>query len=213
MSAEQQAGAGRLNAGRSARSFGGRYRAVTDTLAVRTFSAAEWPVYRDLRLRALQDSPDAFGSTFAEEGGHADAQWARRLASGVDSQTNLAVVAEVHGEAVGLAWGRIDTSNPDVAVLYQMWVAPSHRGTGAGKMLLEAVIGWARARNASFLDLGVTCGNSPARRLYERAGFKPVAEPQPLRPGSQLLAQSMRLPLTGAAEQRHGADGAARRGS
>jgi GNAT superfamily N-acetyltransferase len=171
---------------------------VTDTLVVRTFSAAEWPVYRDLRLRALQDSPDAFGSTFAEEGGHADAQWARRLASGVDSQTNLAVVAEVHSEAVGLAWGRIDTSNPDVAVLYQMWVAPSHRGTGAGKMLLEAVIGWARARNASFLDLGVTCGNSPARRLYERAGFKPVGEPQPLRPGSQLLAQSMRLPLTGA---------------
>ena len=123
---------------------------MTDTLVVRTFTAAEWSVYRDLRLRALEDSPDAFGSTLAEEAVRLDAHWARRLASGSDSQTNLPVIAEVHGEPVGLAWGRIDTSNPDVAVLYQMWVAPSHRGVGAGKMLLEAAIAWARARNASF---------------------------------------------------------------
>jgi ribosomal protein S18 acetylase RimI-like enzyme len=62
-------------------------------------------------------------------------------------------------------------------------------------MLLDAVIAWARARNASSLNLGVTCGDSPARRLYERAGFKPTGEPQPLRPGSKLSAQSMRLAL------------------
>jgi GNAT superfamily N-acetyltransferase len=173
---------------------------VTDTLVVRTFCADEWPVYRDLRLRALDDSPDAFGSTLAAEAGRPDAHWAQRLASGSDSQTNLPVVAEIRGEPAGLAWGRIDAFSPDVAVLYQMWIAPSHRGMGAGKMLLEAVIAWARERNASFLELGVTCGNSPARRLHERAGFKPIGEPQPLRPTSQLLAQSMRLPLKDAAE-------------
>jgi len=94
-----------------------------------------------------------------------------------------------------LAWGRIETSDPDVAALYQMWVAPSHRGLGAGQMLVEAVIGWAKARNAAYLDLGVTWRDSPARRLYERAGFKPMGEPQPLRPGSQLLGQPMRLVL------------------
>src|SRR5439155_8710413 len=98
----------------------------------------------------------------------------RRLASGVDSQMNLPIIAEVDGEPIGLAWGRIDTSDPDVAVLYQMWVAPSHRGAGAGRRLVETVIAWARVRNVSSVDLGVTCGDSPARRLYERAGFKPI---------------------------------------
>jgi ribosomal protein S18 acetylase RimI-like enzyme len=169
---------------------------VTDPPTIRAFSADEWRVYKDLRLRALAESPDAFGSTLAEETGRLDAEWARRLASGVDSPMNLPLVAEVGGEPIGLAWGRIDTSGPDRAALYQMWVAPSHRGVRAGQMLLEAVIAWARARKASSLDLGVTCGDSPARRLYERAGFTPIGEPQPLRPGSKLLAQAMRLALT-----------------
>ena len=186
---------------------------MTDAPTIRAFSANEWRVYRDLRLRALADSPDAFGSTLAAETGRLDAEWARRLASSVDSPLNLPLVAEVRGEPIGLAWGRIDTSDPDLAALYQMWVAPSHRGVGAGPMLLKAVIAWARARNASSLDLGVTCGDSPARRLYERAGFQPMGEPQPLRPGSTLLAQAMRLALRGAAEQGHRADCAARRSS
>jgi GNAT superfamily N-acetyltransferase len=186
---------------------------MTDAPAVRVLSADEWRLYRDLRLRALADSPDAFGSTLAEESGRLGTEWARRLASSADSRVNLPMVAEVRGEPIGLAWGRIDTSAPDVAMLYQMWVAPTHRGVGAGRMLLEAVIAWARVRNTSSLDLGVTCGDSPARRLYERAGFKPMGEPQPLRPGSKLLAQWMRLALRGAAEQGHRADGASRRSS
>jgi len=186
---------------------------VTETPIVRRFSADEWRVYRDLRLRALADSPDAFGRTLAEEVSRLDAEWVRRLGSSADSETNLPVVAELRGEPIGLAWGRIDTSNLDVAVLTQMWVGPPHRGVGAGHMLLRAVIAWAKGRNVSFLDLGVTCGNSPARRLYERAGFKPMGAPQPLRPGSTLLAQSMRLELRTDAEQGHGADDAPRRSS
>jgi hypothetical protein len=101
---------------------------MTDAPTIRAFSGDEWRVYRDLRLRALADSPDAFGSTLTEETGRLDAEWARRLASSADSRVNLPLVAEVRGEPIGLAWGRIDTSDPDVAVLYQMWVAPSYRG-------------------------------------------------------------------------------------
>jgi GNAT superfamily N-acetyltransferase len=173
---------------------------MSHTPKIRTFAPHEWGTYRDLRLRALADSPDAFGSTLAEEQDRSDAEWSRRLALGADSRSHLPLVAEVHGEPIGLAWGRIETSDPDVVTLYQMWVTPSHRGLGAGRMLLEAVIAWARARNASSLDLGVTCGDSPARRLYERVGFKPMGEPQPLRPGSKLLGQPMRLTLRSRAQ-------------
>jgi len=61
--------------------------------------------------------------------------------------------------------------------------------------LLGAVSAWARAKHASYLELGVTCGDSPARRLYARAGFEREGQPQPFRPGSELIGQMMRLKL------------------
>ena len=168
---------------------------MISTPVIRSFAADEWKTYKDLRLGALADSPDAFGSTLAREKDRQDADWCARLASGIASLGDLPLVAEILGEPIGLAWGRIESSNPDVANLYQMWVAPNSRGVGAGRMLLDAVIAWARAANVSHLALAVTCGDSAARRLYERAGFKPVGAPKPLRPGSEVLAQPMRLEL------------------
>jgi GNAT superfamily N-acetyltransferase len=162
---------------------------------IRTFAPHEWDTYRDLRLRALADSPDAFGRTLAEEQNRSDVEWSSRLASATGSDWDLPLVAEINGEPIGLAWGRIDRANPAVANLYQMWVAPSHRRRGAGQMLLAAVIIWAREQKAHYLDLGVTYRDSPAMRLYTRAGFQPVGQPSPFRPGSGLLGQSMRLTL------------------
>jgi ribosomal protein S18 acetylase RimI-like enzyme len=129
----------------------------------------------------------------AEEEGRTDSEWAARLAAELPS--DLPLVAEVGVEPIGLAWGRIEPSSPGVAHLYQMWVAPTHRKLGAGKMLLDAVIAWAAAKNIDCIGLGVTCGDTPATRLYSRAGFEPVGEPAPLRPGSSVLAQAMRLDL------------------
>jgi GNAT superfamily N-acetyltransferase len=83
-----------------------------------------------------------------------------------------------------------------VAHLYQVWVAPEHRGRGAARGLLAAAAAWARAAGAHTLALDVTCGDTPAMRLYTRAGCRPAGAPQPLRPGSALRVQPLRLPLT-----------------
>jgi hypothetical protein len=44
--------------------------------SIRRFDRDEWPTYRAVRLRALGDSPDAFGSTLAREEALTDAEWA-----------------------------------------------------------------------------------------------------------------------------------------
>ena len=163
--------------------------------SVRKLRAHEWREYRDLRLRALADSPDAFGSALAFEQPRSDAEWADRLASGATSAWNLPLVAVEGNQLVGLAWGRIDPSVPETAHVFQMWVAPRSRGLGCGSMLLDGLVHWARGAKARRVVLGVTCGNTPARRLYERAGFRPAGDPSPLRPGSTLLSQPMRLEL------------------
>jgi len=162
---------------------------------IRPLRADEWRAYRDLRLRALADSPDAFASLFEDQRDRPDAHWEDRLALAVASPHQHPLVAEDGDALVGLVWGVIDPPTPETAHVIQMWVAPEARGRGVGAMLIDAVAAWARDAGARTVALDVTCGDSPARRLYERAGFVPAGDPEPLRPGSRVLAQPMRLEL------------------
>lgn len=171
---------------------------MSQPVTVRSFGAHEWRAYRELRLAALADSPDAFGSTLERESPWADEIWMRRLAEGAGSPHDLPLVAEAYGRPVGLAWGRIDPGEPAVAHLYQMWVAPSARCQGVGARLLDAVVRWARAAGAERIVLSVTRGDTPAARLYARAGFVPAGEPEPIRPGSEILAQPLMRSLDAA---------------
>ncbi len=166
--------------------------------AVRKFDVHEWRVYRALRLRALADSPDAFGSTLAHEQALGDAHWSDRL-RGKPGRRDYPVLVEYGGEPVGLAWGRMENAASVEAHLYQMWVEPRVRSRGVCRMLLDSVIRWAATSGARYLELDLTHGNVAALRLYERAGFIPHGEPKPLRPGSALLSQAMRLALGPAA--------------
>ncbi|MBX3707193.1 MAG: GNAT family N-acetyltransferase [Pseudomonadales bacterium] len=164
------------------------------SLQTERLSSDRWAVYRALRLAALEDAPDAFGSTHADACRLTDAEWQARL-TGLLPERDLPLVAVVDGVPGGLAWGRMDTGESRSAHLYQMWVAPAFRGRGAGRVLVATVIDWARSIGAERILLSVTCGDTPARRLYESAGFRPDGEPEPIRPGADLLAQPLRLDL------------------
>ena len=165
------------------------------SLLVRPFAADEWPLYRELRLRALGDSPDAYGSVLHLEAALSDDEWSTRLARGVHSARELPLVALCDDDACGLAWVRLDDDGPESAHLYQMWVAGGHRRFGVGRALVDAAAAWARQMGAARLELDVTCDNVAAVRLYEGAGFVTYGNPRPLRPGSALEAQSMRREL------------------
>lgn len=160
---------------------------------VRRFASHEWRIYRGLRLRALADSPDAFVTTLAQAQRRPDEQWKAQLAAGAGSGSERALIAEADGAPAGLVWVRIDASEPETAHLYQMWVAPAFRRLGAGRMLLELAISWARSAGARYVALAVSCGDTPATRLYARASFEPAGKPEPLRPGSAVLARPLRL--------------------
>ena len=164
-------------------------------ITARAFAEAEWRTYRALRLAALADAPEAFGATLAEAEAHRATHWQQRL-RGLSPTLDLPLGGWVNGSPAGLAWGKLGLGNePHAAHLFQMWVAPAHRGLGLGALLLGTVIDWARAQLASHVELSVTCGDTPARRLYAAAGFTPWGDPEPLRPGSQVQAQPMRLAL------------------
>jgi GNAT superfamily N-acetyltransferase len=164
-------------------------------ISIRRFSADEWPTYRALRLAALEESPDSFGSTLEREKPQSDTAWESRLAQGVSSAAELPLCALVDGRPIGLTWGRIDDANPQIAQMFQMWVAPPHRRQGVARKLVDAVIAWAQDRCAESLHLTVTIDHAPAVRLYVAVGFREDGPPEPIRPGSRVLAQPMSLEL------------------
>jgi ribosomal protein S18 acetylase RimI-like enzyme len=60
--------------------------------------------------------------------------------------------------------------------LLGMGVHRDHRGRGLGRRLLEVILAWAREQpTLVWVDLEVMAENTPARRLYERAGFRTLA--------------------------------------
>jgi len=60
---------------------------------------------------------------------------------------------------------------PDVAVLWDIRVAPDARRNGTGTTLLEAAEAWAAAHEARWLEAETQDINAPACRFYERNGF------------------------------------------
>lgn len=162
---------------------------------VRPLAPYEWELYRALRLRALGDAPQAFGMTLAEAVQRTDNDWAWILNLGTSSGRDLPLVAEASGSTAGMAWAKADAADASLVNLFQMWVAPEARGHGVAAAILDAALAWARGRNARAMQLGVVCGNDAARRLYERAGFRAVGEPEPQRPGSSRMEQQMQLVL------------------
>jgi GNAT superfamily N-acetyltransferase len=163
--------------------------------AVRRFEAHEWRTLRELRLRALGDSPDAFSRLLAEEVGRSDADWQAMLASSTGSPSAISLLAEQAGRPVGLAYGQLETGAPEIAHLFSMWVDPSARRSGVGRALVLAVVAWARSAKARTLVLGVTEGNAPAVSLYQRVGFASTDQLAPLRAGSALKVRTLRLEL------------------
>lgn len=76
------------------------------------------------------------------------------------------------GDSV-VAVGRV-VADDGWAGVFGMATVPHARGTGAGRSVLAALADWADAQQADRLYLQVECGNIPALRLYERAGFGAV---------------------------------------
>jgi RimJ/RimL family protein N-acetyltransferase len=144
---------------------------------VRRVGPDDWELFREIRLRSLADSPDAFGSTLEREQTFTEADWRRRLTGPVY------VVLDPGPVSVG---GLFD--NAGVFTVWGMWTEPSHRGRGHAQRVLDALI--APGVEA---ELHVNTANAAARRVYERYGFAGTGEIEPLRPGSEQRIELMIL--------------------
>jgi ribosomal protein S18 acetylase RimI-like enzyme len=133
---------------------------------IRRLTPDDADFFRAIRLEALKANPEAFGSTFEFED-KLDLDWfAGRL------RDSHVFGAFRDGELVGTVGFAIQQGqkNSHKGRLWGMYVRPSSRNFGVGRLLVNAALEAAR-ENVELVQLSVVRENGRARRLYESVGF------------------------------------------
>jgi RimJ/RimL family protein N-acetyltransferase len=142
-------------------------------LKIRILEDADAELYQELRLRALKDHPESFGSTFEREVQFSLETIIERIKpsgdkfvlGAFDENTNLYAIATFVRET------SIKTSHK--SNLFGMYVVPERRGNGEGKRFLTEFIRIAKGyKGLEQIHLSVVSKNLPAKKLYEALGFQ-----------------------------------------
>jgi ribosomal protein S18 acetylase RimI-like enzyme len=146
-----------------------------------------------MRLQALSDNPEAFGSTYEETVARGKGAFRHRLGQGDDvfylgafDDTLIGIVGFFREEG---------TKNRHKGYLVSMYVLPERRGQGVGKALAQELI--ARAKQIDGLEqllLAVVTINHTASQLYRSLGFEVYGtQPGALKAGESYWDEDMML--------------------
>ena len=152
--------------------------------------------FKAVRLAALQESPTAFGSTYAKESKLTDADWLSR-SNRWTGETAIGYLAIDSDHPVGILMCTMDERDPTRAEAISMWVAPTHRRRGVGQMLIDAIIDWCRKKDVHTLTLMVTSSNAAALAFYRRLGFEMTGRIEPYPNDPALFEYEMCWIVTG----------------
>ncbi len=125
---------------------------------------------RDIRLRSLLDSPDAFGQRYDEAVAGTDDDWISNARASATGNRRIWFIARDAAETpVGVVQAR--RRPPSDCLLFSMWVAPEARRLGVGATLVDAVQDWSSSWGGRRVVLWVLGANEMAMRFYDRIGF------------------------------------------
>lgn len=132
----------------------------------------DWQRLREARLAALEEAPEAFGSTLAREQEFRESDWRARL----EPRHGPKLLASDGNVVAGLVGSFTRADRGATVHLVSMWVSPAYRGTGVAGMLLDTFVAAARLDGRRTVELTVVETNEPARKLYRRHGFVETGE-------------------------------------
>jgi ribosomal protein S18 acetylase RimI-like enzyme len=155
-------------------------------VTIRRLAPADAAAYRALRLRGLDEHPDAFTSSVEAEAAKPLSVTEDRLAP---TGSYVVYGAFVHGTLAGVVGFAREAraKNRHKAVVFGMYVAPDFSRRGVARALVRHLIATAKEEaGLEQLVLTVTHSNESARWLYESEGFRSFGiEPRAIRVGDR----------------------------
>lgn len=142
-------------------------------LTIRRLQPGEAALYREVRLAALRESPEAFATQHEEAAARSEESW-RAQADGSATGPDRATFVALDDGPVGLAALYREEAAPETGELIQVWVAPGSRGGEVAAGLIGAICEWAAANGFSQIRAEVMAGNARALGFYRKCGFVPA---------------------------------------
>jgi GNAT superfamily N-acetyltransferase len=150
------------------------------TLAIRAFRPEDAPAVVDLSLRAWAPVHDSMRDVMGQEifDLHHRPDWRTKQRADVtkvlEDPEATVWVAEGGGSVVGFA-AAVLRADELMGELWMIAVDPDHQNHGLGTELTNVATNWMREAGMSHavISTGGDLGHAPARRTYEKAGYRP----------------------------------------
>jgi ribosomal protein S18 acetylase RimI-like enzyme len=150
-------------------------------LTIRRLSRVDIEGFRSIRLEALKNFPEAYGSTYEKEAAEPITFFGDRL------ERNAVFAAFLDGTLAGIAGFAVMTGPKDAhkGFVWGMYVRPAFQGSKAASLLMDHLIAYAKNR-VELLQLTVVTTNARAHRFYQKIGFSVYGiEQRALKQGEQ----------------------------
>ena len=165
-------------------------------MKIRMLTQEDWQPWKLLRLEALKNSPERFGSSYEEEVNWPDIDFQNSL-----TKSDIFEVF-VDNSLVSCAgfYSLNSAKTKHRGVIWGMYTRPECRGQGIASALIQTIINHAKSR-VTQLHLTCVTSNLGAVAFYQKQGFKIYGtEPRALKIGDTFFDEHlMILDLTGGA--------------
>jgi ribosomal protein S18 acetylase RimI-like enzyme len=138
-------------------------------------SSDDWQSLRDIRLKALQTDPTAFGRSYEEEAGNTEEEWRARL----EASNRKTYLAKLDGKVVGIGGAKHETGvrTEHMATVIAIFVDPVVRGQQVGSQIMARIMeDLHKDPKVTKVRLSVNEEQAAAKKMYEKFGFKEVGK-------------------------------------
>lgn len=139
-------------------------------MTVKRVTSSDWQEYKKIRLEALKNEPQAFGSSYNKENERTESEWQNKLAKSEDLN-GISFFYAILKEGVFVAIGGAYQDNNKQWNIIAIYTKKEVRGQGLGQEIFKSIINELKARKIKKAYLCVNTLQIAAQALYKKNGF------------------------------------------
>jgi ribosomal protein S18 acetylase RimI-like enzyme len=133
----------------------------------RRITSADWEKFKELRLKALQTDPQAFGGTYESESSYDEGYWKILL----DNPERCFFAVENQNSFIATGGAKKIKDRDSAYAIIGVYTDLKFRGRGISSGILLEIEAEVKNRGAKDLELWVNADQEQAVSAYKKAGF------------------------------------------